>query len=284
MWIKRLGDALATTLENGGYILTIPVNYAGRLNTELTEDAPEGTLFTAAEQASIDAAKAQGMDGDGAGWLFSIQEIRDAEAKQLLTGDMSGRQIFAKDEAGDHFLFCTPTDVRFARATTEEMMADMDVWSALNEWAWSVKDSFINDNGLTPEHYGNSEIEISLYRAAYAEDAAYTLSTTAYGPLEPAEGVDAAAYVEQALKDVAFEYVDAEEAPDGEYVVLKLEGGDRIDFFTGEGGNYVRRVVDLGDGETYEYLFKAVYDDDSVVLHDIMEAWYMDLAAAHGLL
>ncbi len=62
-----------------------------------------------------------------------------------------------------------------------------------------------------------------------------------------------------------------------------LEDGVRIDFFTGEGGNIVRRVVDLGDGEAWEFLYRAVYDDDSVILHDIMEAWYLDLAAAHGL-
>lgn len=85
VWIKRLDDTLATTLENGGYTLTIPVNYASRLNTELLEDMPEGTLFAVAEQASIDAAKAQGYDGDGAGWLFAIQKISDAEAKQMLT-------------------------------------------------------------------------------------------------------------------------------------------------------------------------------------------------------
>ncbi len=283
VWIKGLDDALAMTLENGGYTLTIPVNYASRLNTELSEDTPEGTLFTVAEQASIDAAKAQGYDEAGAGWLFAIQKISDAKAKQMLTEDMSGREIFARDEAGDHFLFCTPTDVRFDRATSEEMMADSDVWATLNEWASTVKDSFINDNGLTAEYFGNSDIEICLYRAAYAEDTVYTLSTTAYGPLEPMDGVDAASYVELALKDVAFEYLDGEEAPDGEYVVLKFEGGDRIDFFTGEGGNTVRRVVDLGDGETFELLYKAVYDDDTVVLHDIMEAWYMDLAEAHGL-
>ena len=283
VWMKRLDDALATTLENDGYILKIPVNYAGRLHTELTEDMPEGMLFAVSEQASIDAARAQGLDEFGAGWLFAIEKVGDAEARRMLAEDMSGREIFAKDEAGDHFVFCTPTDVRFERATPEEMAADSDIWAALNEWARSAKDSFINDNGLTPEHFGNSDIEICLYRAAYAGDAVYTLSTTAFGPLEPTDGVDAAAYVEEALKGVVFESLDGEEAPDGEYVVLMFEDGVRIDFFTGEGGNIVRRVVDLGDGEAWEFLYRAVYDDDSVILHDIMEAWYLDLAAAHGL-
>ena len=282
VWFRQLDDALATVLNSGDYVLTIPVNYAGLLNTELPADVPEGTLFTAAEQASIDAAMKQDPAyASGAGWLFAIQKISEAEAKQLLTGDMSGRELFAKDDEGNHFLFCHPTDVRFFRDTTEEMFADTEVWSKLNEWAASAKDSFINENGLTGEHYGNSEIEIYLYRAAYAPDAKYTLSTTAFGPLEPLESVDAAAWVERALSGVTFEYVDGE-APDGEYVVLNFEGGDRIDFFTGAGGNCVRRVVDLGEDGTFEVLYKAVYDDGTTVLHDVMEAWYMALAAAHG--
>ena len=125
VWIKQLGDALATTLESDGYHLTIPVTFADRLNTELSDDMPEGTLFAVAEQASIDAARQLYSDdpaaANGAGWLFAIRKISDAEAKQLLTGDMSGRQIIAKDDEGNHFLFCTPTDVRFFRDTTEDM-------------------------------------------------------------------------------------------------------------------------------------------------------------------
>lgn len=282
VWFRQLDDALATVLTSGDYVLTIPVNYAGQLNTELAADMPEGTLFAVAEQASIDAAKKLDPENyTGAGWLFAIQKISHEEAHRLLCEDMSGRQLFAKDDDGCHFLFCHPTDVRFFRDTTEDMYADMDVWSKLNEWAWSVKDSFINQNGLTPDYHGNTDIDIALNRAAYAADAEYTLSTTAFGPLEPAEGVDAAAYTERALDGVTFEYHGGE-APDGEYVVLNFAGGDRFDFFTGEGGNYVRRVVDLGELGTYEDLYRAVYDDGTTVLHDIMEEWYFALAAAHG--
>ena len=42
-------------------------------------------------------------------------------------------------------------------------------------------------------------------------------------------------------------------------------------------------MVDLGDGETYEYLYEAVYDNGVTSLHDIMEEWYTVLAAAHGV-
>ena len=286
VWVKQLGDALATVLTSGDYVLTVPVQVADKLTKEIPADAPEGTLFAVGEQASLDAAKRQDPDNYfGAGWLFAIQKVSGEEAKQLLTGDMSGMEIIAKDAEGNRFLFCHPTDVRFVRDTVEEMYADMEIWSALNEWAYSVKDSFVNENALlvTPEHRGNSDVDIALYRAAYGTDARYTLSTTAFGPLEPDASVDAAAYVERALKDMTITYADLEEAPDGEYVVLTFEAGERYDFFTGEGGNIIRRVLDYGDGETYESFYKAEYDDGESVLHDFMEEWYFALAAAKGL-
>ena len=282
VWMRKMDDATTVKLENGGYTLAIPADLAPQLNTELPADVPEGTLFAVAEQASIDAAKARGYEGEGAGWLFAIQKISEDEAHRLLCGDMSGMELFAKDAEGNHFVFCHPTDVRFDRETTEEMIADTPVWTKLNEWAALAKDRFVNDNGLTPESYGNTDVDIALYRVAYDPEVKYTLSTTAFGPLEPLDSVDAAAYVLSALDGVTFENADGEEAPDGEYVVLKLEGGDRYDFFTGEGGNYVRRVVDLGENGTYEYLSKAVYDDEAVSLHDFLEEWYFVLAAAHG--
>lgn len=282
VWMRNLDDATNVKLENGGYTLAIPADLAPQLNTALPADAPEGTLFSVSEQASIDAAKARGYEGEGAGWLFAIQKISEAEAHRLLCGDMSGMELFAKDAEGNHFLFRHPTDVRFDRATTEEMLADTPVWTKLNEWAALAKDRFLNDNGLTPESHGNTDVDIALYRVAYDPEVKYTLSTTAFGPLEPLDSVDAAAYVLSALSGVTFENADGEEAPDGEYVVLKLESGDRYDFFTGAGGNYVRRVVDLGENGTYEVLSKAVYDDEAVSLHDFLEEWYFVLAAAHG--
>ena len=282
LWMRNLDDALNVKLENGGFTLSIPADIAPKLNTEMPADVPEGTLFTVAEQASIDAAKAKGYDGDGMGWLFAIQKVSADEARRLLCADMSGKEIFAKDGEDNYFVFCHPTDVRFDRETTEQMTADSEVWANLNKWAGAEKERFINDNGLTAQRFGNSDVEIALYRAAYDPDAKYTLSTTQFGPLEPAEGVDAAAFVERALAGVTIEYAEGEEAPDGEYVVLKLEDDDRIDFFTGAGGNCIRRVVDFGGGETHEYISKAVYDDGETVLHDVMEEWYLALASAHG--
>ena len=278
VWMRSLDDALNVKLENGGYTLSIPAGIAAKLNTEMPADVPEGTLFTVAEQASIDAAAAKGYDGSGMGWLFAIQKISEAEAHQLLCGDMSGRQLFAKDAEGNHFLFCTPTDVRFDRETTEQMMEDSAVWAQLNEWAASVKDSFVNDNGLIPESYGNTELDVALYRVAYDESVKYTLSTTAFGPLEPDAAVDAAAFVQRALNGVTFTYADTEAVPDGEYVVLNFpETGERFDFFDAD-GNLVRRVTEYG-----EFCLRASYDDDAARIHDTMEEWYFALASAKGL-
>ena len=279
VWIRRLEDALATVLESGGYTLAIPVNYARLLNTELPAAAPEGTLFSVAEQASIDAGKAKGYENyDGMGWLFAIQKISEAEVRAMLCADMSGREVFAKDDEGAYFLFCHPTDVRFDRETIEQMEADSDVWIALNEWGQAAKDNFINGNGLTPVHYGNSDFEIALYRVAYDPTVKYTLSTTAFGPLEPDPAVDAAAYVLRAMDGAAFEFVDLDEGPDGEYVVLNFpEEGTRYDVFTAD-GNLIRRVTEWGDDYT-----RVTYEDSSANLHDILEAWYFALASAHGL-
>ena len=276
VWIAELGKAMSTTLESGGYILKIPVGIAGQLHTDLPEEMAEGTLFTVSEQASIDAAEAMGYDGSSYGWLFAIEKISDERAHELLCQDMSGMQIFAMDEEGNHFLFRTPTDVRFFRETTEQMYADSAVWTALNEWAAGVKDSFINDNGLIPEYHGNSEVDIALYRTAYKADLSYTLSTLEFGPLEPAEGVDAKEYVFRALEGVKFNFVEGE-GPDGEYLVLNFPGEEmRFDFF--RGSNTVRRVS--GD---FVQVFEAVYDDGVTVIGDIMNEWYDALAAAHGL-
>ena len=277
VWMRNLDDALNVKLENGGCTLSIPAAYADRLNTELPADAPADALFTVAEQASIDAAAAKGYDGAGAGWLFAIGRISEDEARQLLCGDMTGREIFAKDGENNYFLFLRPTDVRFERETTEQMIADSDVWAELNEWAVAAKDRFIEDNGLTAVHYGNSLLEIGLNRAAYATGVNYTLSTTAYGPLEPVESVDAAACVAAALDGLCVEYAEPEKSPDGEYIVLNFpDDGERFDFFRAD-GNLVRRVTE--NGETW---FRTAYPDGETRILDAMEDWYDALAAAHG--
>ncbi len=277
VWMKQINETLVTSLENGGYTLTIPVELADQLNTELPADAPEGTLFSVAEQASIDAARAKGDDGDGMGWLFDIQKISEEKAHELLCADMSGMELFAKDAEGNYFLFCTPTDVRFDRETAEQMMADSAVWAELNEWAGKVKARFIDDNGLIPVSYGNSLFEICLYRIAYGGEVNYIVSTTAFGPMEPNEAVDAASYIESALNGAAVSYADEAKAPDGEYIVLNFpEAGERFDIFSAD-GNLIRYTNEYG-----EEFMRVSYDDEARSLFDTLEAWYFALAVANG--
>ena len=47
-------------------------------------------------------------------------------------------------------MFYHPTDVRYMRQTNEQMAADQDQWTALNEWASTVPDEILKySEGLT---------------------------------------------------------------------------------------------------------------------------------------
>ena len=278
--VRNMEDAITLRAENDGYRLNVPKNISELLQIATPEQAEDGTLFSVSEQASIDAAKAKGYEEDsGMGWLFSILRVSEEEAHRRLCGDMSGAQIFATDAEKNYYLFCTPTDVRYDRETIEQMVADQDQWTALNEWAWTVPESFASDNGLTPVRYGNTLVDIYLNRAAYMDGVNYTLSTTAFGPLTPVESVDAKAYLGKLLDGLKVEYVETE-APSGEYVVLDFpDDGERFDFF-GADGSLVRRVMDGVPGE----LYRLTCADGETNAHDLMEEWYFALAAAHGLI
>ena len=53
--------------ENDGLKLLIPLEYDALLITETPEAEGEGKLFSVSEKASVEAAKAAGMDYDGVG-------------------------------------------------------------------------------------------------------------------------------------------------------------------------------------------------------------------------
>ncbi len=58
--------------------------------------------------------------------------------------------MFAKDENGKYYVFYHPTDVRYMRRTNEQMEADQDQWTALNEWARTVPNEILKySEGLT---------------------------------------------------------------------------------------------------------------------------------------
>ena len=263
-------------LTNGEWKLTIPAEYTDLLIAEATEAAEDGTLFTVAEKASVEAAAAQGETAEGAGWLFAIGRIDEERLHELLCGDMSGIEAFAKDENGNHFVFCHPTDVRFVRESYEGIDEDMAQWAALNEWAGTMKEAFLAENeGLTAESYGNTILDMYLSRIAYKGDVNYTISTTEFGPLEPGD-VDAAPFLAKLMNGVTYTYTEGE-APDGEYVVLTVsEDGERFDFFRGN-ETCIRRVM----GE-YEELYTATFADGETTSTGVMSAWYDALAVAAG--
>ncbi len=265
-------------LNNEGLQLTIPAEYASLVLTDTSD--PE-LLFSVSEKASVEASEALGEPVDaGAGWLFGIRRISEEELHEMLCYDMSGRELIASDGNGSYYLFCHPTDVRMVRENNEKMSEDMAQWSALNEWAWSLCESFIEENpGLQAEHRGNSSLEMDLYRLLWQPGWNYTVSAPDYGTLDPKD-LDAADYVRRLTEGVRYAYADGEKAPDGEYVRIEFPDSDeRFDFFLAEGSENVVRQV-WSDG--YEVLYKASFEDPSVKASAIAYEWYRAIAEHTG--
>ena len=266
------------TYENGGLTLSVPAEFDALLQVETPT---EGAFFKVSELASVEAAKKLGEDTDYAGWIFSISAVDEAELHALLCGDMSGAQVFARDNYGKCYLYEHPTDVSIVRedysVVGDEKSEDWQNWSSLHEWASTVRREFLidNQNELAPFERGNSMLDMCLARAAYQSDAAYQLSTTEHGPFMGVSSI-AAGYAEQLMSGngVSYETVDASETPDGEYVVFSFPDDDvRFDFFLAEGKeNYVRAVWSGN-----EELWLAHFADDSLKASDIMHAWYQEL-------
>ncbi len=261
--------------ERGGLRLLIPQAYDPLLVTDILGEQ-EGTLFSVSERASIEAEKRLSGGVHGAGWLFSIGRVDEGRRRELLCGDMSGAEFFARDANGQCYVFYHPTDVRYVRENNEAMKRDQDQWSMLNEWAHkNVREEFLKENNLETMVYDNSEVGIAIARAAYKPGVRYTVSTTQYGPIEP-KNFDAAPFAEQLLQNAVYERTDAE-VPDGEYVVLAFpDEGLRYDFFKlQDHENYVREVRQDGT----ETLYKAIFFYGSARASAVMQEWYDALAA-----
>ena len=272
-------EATCFQYENGGFRLLIPKAYDDLLETEIVKDRKNGLLYRVSEKASVEAAKKLAYDSRGAGWLFSIGKIDEGRRRELLCGDMSGAEIFARDANGQCYVYYHPTDVRYMRENNEAMKRDQEQWTMLNEWAWSsVRTDFIRDNSLETAAYDNSEVSIAIARAAYKPNVRYTVSTTQYGPLTPESGsFDALPFVERLSSGLILDRAEGE-APDGEYVVLAFPDEDtRFDFFKAEGGENLVRMVWNGDNEA---LWQLSYTDPAVKASEIMQEWYDALAEA----
>ena len=257
--------------ENGGLSFEIQPKYNNLLTVETPVNDAEGVLFKVSETASLEAG-----GHDGAGWLFSIGAVSEEKLHDMLCWDMSGAYAFAKDANGAYYILYHPTDVRYERATTEEMERDIGQWTMLNEWTERALDGFTGQNGFEHVAYGNSPVDMYIARAAYLDGANFTIESAEYGAVKP-EGVDAAPYAEFILNG-HFTETDMEEKPDGDFIALNFpDDGVRLEFFFAPGG-YARVVS--GDEET---LYQAAWTDDDVSYAEAVQGWYYAVAELSGL-
>ncbi len=278
--VPVLGSAVCEAMvpyENEGMTLLVPGYYDELLYTKVFKDDAQGRLFSVTEAKSVVDSWIQKQRDDGPGWLFTIGRVNEARLHELLCGDMSGADVFARDKDGRYYIFYHPTDVRFVRQDTETMQRDQKIWSDLNEWAHTdVRVGFIENNQLNGIRYDNSSVSMYLARAAYERGVNYTVSTNQYGPLSPSSEVEAAYFVERLIQNATYNMVDKELTPDGQYVVLNFPDEKiRFDFFN-LGDNYVREVHDDG----YEILYQIRFDDGVTKASKVMNKWYDALAAA----
>ncbi len=271
--------ALTLTAANG-MKLTVPAEYSSLVVYDTPADSPDGVLFSVYEKASVEAAKAQALEYDGAGWLFDIRRISEDELHEMLCYDMSGQEPFAKDADGNYYAYCHPTDVRVVRESYDNE-EDMKNWSDLCEWANTAEDSFIAENeGLTKETCGNSTPEMLIARTMWMKDTKYDLNYLEFGELDPKD-VDPAPFAGRLLDGAVYEMAETSEAPDGEYYILEFpETEERLDFFLMDAEkSYVRHV--WMDEENAE-LYTITFEDKDRKASEIMAEWYQALAEANG--
>ena len=272
--------------ENRGYKLSVPGELADKITVEAPDLNDDGVIFSAYETKSVEAAEAKGQGNLGYGWLFTSTERNEEEAHKVMVDAYGGQQPIAVTADGVYLIFNNPTDVRYERATVEDMEKDQAEWSAACEWAASVAKNFAKENGLTVIGFNNTLAESALAKAAFDKDANYTISTTEHGPLAP-NGVDPLPFYEKMTKGALYENVDVaeNEVPDGEYVVLEFPDEHvRYDFFFAEGSeNLIRTVQTPEDSEEYTFFTKVTFEDGTSKASEIMHEWYNAIVEANGI-
>lgn len=240
----------------------------------VSEDDPD-MVVSVYETASVEAAKAQGDDYPGAGWLFSINIIPESEMQKLRCGAMDGMIPFAEDD-DMYYIYCHPTDVRFVRETTEQMKEDQDQWTKLNDWAQEVvrKEILVNNPELDTVTYSNTGLDIYLAKIAFEPDTKYEIRTLQYPDLD-ASTLKENDYIDDLTEDVYYDTVTDVEEPDGEYIVLAFdEDGVRFDFFRNpDAANLIREVRTADDGEEFVAFYEAHFEDADETAFGIMQKW-----------
>ena len=239
-------------------------------------------LVSVYETASLEAAKALGEEeSEGAGFLFGISRIPEAEVNVLRCGGMDGMDVFAEDDD-----FCLvynhPTDVRLVRENQEEYQEGLEQFSTLNQWAFeNVRQEILANNPeLDPECFTNTELDMFLARAAYQPGTNFEVRSLLFAG-QDLPMVDAQDHLEDLADEFVFSETDDAEAPDGEYIVLAFPDDEvRFDFFTAPGYEDVVREVYTVDGEEFERMFigsaKGADDADDTPF-GAMRDWVEDI-------
>ena len=259
-----------------GLRLDVPVEYDELLQTEVQDK--DNMLFSVSEKASIEAAKATRQNFDGAGWLFAIGRVGEEKLHEYLCRDMSGMEVFARDESGNHYIFYHPTDVRYERKNAKAMAEDQWQWSMLNEWAWkSVRAAFLAKNpGLTEETFDNSSVAIYLARILYQPGTSYRIVAKEQGS-QTSTSMDPLPYAGKLLYGVSYKMVDKKDLSKGESVVLEFPKDDvRLEFFLTEGKEDCLR---MSWGKGNSSIYQAVFADGKTRSGAVMKEWYDALVA-----
>lgn len=263
-----------TTYTSQGYTLSVPNEYTDLLIIDTTATEGRGsTFFSVREKASVEAAKKL-FPGEnaGGGFLFGIGLLNESDFKTALCGDMSGADVFAKDENGFYYIKYHPTDVQLIRES-DYTDADWAQWAELGQWSVSAIDTFIAQNeGLTPYYCTNTDLDIYLNRLAWLNEDEFTLTRPGSDDILLPSKELSLPFLEQLLAGT-FTHVDMEKAPDCEYISLTLPDAQvRFDFFLAKNGdaNYVRQI--WSDG--MEALYLAAYDNGTLA-GQTMLSWYI---------
>lgn len=263
-----------TIYTSQGFTLSVPNEYTDLLiiDTTLTE-GPRSTFFCVHEKESVEAAKKL-FPGEnaGGGFLFGIGRLSESDFKMALCGDMSGADVFGRDDNGFYYIKYHPTDVQLVREG-DYTDADWAQWAELGQWASTAVDDFLYQNeGLTPHYSTNTDLDIYLNRLARLGEDEFTLTRSGQDkPLLPSRELSLP-FVEQLLTGT-FTHADPEKVPDCEYISLNLPDTQvRFDFFLADNGdaNYIRQI--WSDG--MEALYLATYDD-GLLAGQTMLLWYI---------
>ena len=138
-----------------------------------------------------------------------------------------------------------------------------------------------SDAALTAEQ-ANALYHEYLDKIGSREDGPeYYIGTVEYGELAH-QDVDPAEYV-AALGRATLTAADIEEAPEGEFVFLRIPDQCQFDFFQGEPEKHYVRLTIFGDTEK-SILLQAVFPEDFyMTISGLVQMWANELATANGI-